>query len=210
MNFLSQLSIVTLCTTLLTPIPTTAVQLNFNLEGDLKTGGFFQGNFAYDSNTPDSNEFVINQGVFYLSSFEIKIFNAENILQETINDDNSEAFVSLFDNLSTPKQTDIYIFSTTPSDFFATGSFYLYFNWLNGGSPNTAPIVAPGDFIEGTYSRSGYEGLFNPTPVKDAEITPVSVPESSNFWALLLFSSSVLFARKMLTTQINQSQENSP
>jgi hypothetical protein len=170
-------------------------QIEFSLKGTFTNSGFlagsfFEGYYLYDPDTPDTNPNVVNVGVFEVPNFEIRIFDSQSNLVDTLNEQNSNASVILSDFSSSIPGADQYQFSTTQDTetisnaFFEHGSIDLTFDWSSGGSTTSAPVLAPGTFEEGYFSSyaatNSWDGFINPQSVQDAEILAVHEPPSNN------------------------------
>ncbi len=155
-----------------------SIQGTFTREGFL-AGGYFIGWFLYaPTTTLDSNSSISNVGVFEVAKFQIDVFDANQNLIDSLNENNSVGKISLQDRDPSDTQADTYTFSAVPktsgNDFFEHGEFNIIFDWTTGGDPSAVPNQAPGEFISAYFSSyaaaGGWEGIVNPQQVEVAAI----------------------------------------
>ncbi|MEM9004072.1 MAG: malectin [Cyanobacteria bacterium P01_F01_bin.86] len=166
--------------------------LAFALQGQFSDNGFlangrFEGTFAYAADAPDTNPNVTNVGVFDVPTFEINIFDANNILVDTLTGANSSASIVLQDIEDLDGDADTYVFSTTPDTeadgnaFFEYGELSFTFDWASGGDPKIVPTLAPQDLEQASYSSykaaDGWEGITNPQSIQTVAVEAIADDE---------------------------------
>lgn len=178
--------------------------LEFNVQGTFTeagflTEGFFEGTYSYFADTPDTNVYVSNTGVFEVPDFEIRIYDGRANLVDILDETNSTASVILSDFSSSIPGADTYRFSTTqnteaiPNAFFEFGSIELTFDWLDGGNTTSAPTQAPTTFQDGLFSSyaatDSWDSFIDPQSIASAEI--LAVDEPTSFAPLITTADSV-------------------
>ena len=160
--------------------------ISFDLQGQFSAtgivpGGYFEGSFTYDLNSPNIFPENSHLGMFKVSYFEIDIFDAEGSLVDSLTEDNFLANILLGDTDGLDGEADKFVLSTVPDTnsnknaFFEHGNIVLAFEWLDGGSSGLAPEAPPQAFEQGFFSSfaavNSYEGIFNSQSVESAAIS---------------------------------------
>ena len=144
--------LLTLCTSLIAS-PASADQLTFAIEGEFTdkgplAHGRFEGSFSYDAETPDTNPHVLNVGVFQVSDLDITVYDAQSVVVDELNDENTVGKVVLTVPLS---GTNRYRLLAHPNNTVLNGQIGLEFNFPGDAKPDVVPQTAPSQFTDGKY-----------------------------------------------------------